>query len=38
VIHDAVMSAEGVGLVNNLLKLVSGGTVTRLEPGTTVDV
>jgi L-ascorbate metabolism protein UlaG (beta-lactamase superfamily) len=37
-IHDAVMSEFGIGLVNNLLKLVSGGTVSRVEPGTTVDL
>ncbi len=37
-IHDAVLSEFGIGLVGNLLKLVSGGKVTRVEPGTTVDL
>jgi L-ascorbate metabolism protein UlaG (beta-lactamase superfamily) len=37
-IHDAVLSEFGTGLISNLLKLVSGGQVTRVEPGTTVEL
>jgi len=37
-IHDAIISEFGLGLVSNLLNLVSGGSVTRVEPGTTVDL
>jgi L-ascorbate metabolism protein UlaG (beta-lactamase superfamily) len=39
-IHDAVLSEFGLGLVSNLLKVVSapGAPVTRLEPGTTVEL
>jgi L-ascorbate metabolism protein UlaG (beta-lactamase superfamily) len=37
-IHDAILSEFGLGLVGNLLKLVSGGNVARVEPGTTVDL
>jgi L-ascorbate metabolism protein UlaG (beta-lactamase superfamily) len=37
-IHDAIMSEQGIGLVGNLLKLVSGGSVTRIQPGTTVEL
>ena len=37
-IHDAVLSDDGIGLVRNLLRLVSGGTVTWVEPGTTVEL
>jgi L-ascorbate metabolism protein UlaG (beta-lactamase superfamily) len=39
-IHDAIMSKFGVGLVSNLLKVVSpaDAPVIRLEPGTTVDL
>jgi L-ascorbate metabolism protein UlaG (beta-lactamase superfamily) len=37
-IHDAILSNDGLGLINNLLKLVSGGKVTRLEPGTSVEI
>lgn len=37
-IHDAVLSEFGVGLVSNLLKLVSAGQVTRVEPGTSVEL
>jgi L-ascorbate metabolism protein UlaG (beta-lactamase superfamily) len=40
-IHDAVLSAQGIGLVSTLLTAMSGpgtGSLTRLEPGTTVDL
>src|ERR1700722_7779536 len=39
-IHDAVLSQQGIGLVTMLLGLVSrpGAPVTRLAPGTTVDL
>jgi L-ascorbate metabolism protein UlaG (beta-lactamase superfamily) len=37
-IHDAVLSEDGIGLVSNLLRLVSGGSVTRVAPGTTVEL
>lgn len=40
-IHDAILSAQGVGLIGNLLKMVTGpggAAFTRLEPGTTVEV
>jgi L-ascorbate metabolism protein UlaG (beta-lactamase superfamily) len=39
-IHDAVLSEYGLGLINNLLKAASQpeAPVTRLEPGTTVDL
>jgi L-ascorbate metabolism protein UlaG (beta-lactamase superfamily) len=39
-IHDAVMSSFGVGLIGNLLKVVSppGAPVTWVEPGTTVEL
>jgi L-ascorbate metabolism protein UlaG (beta-lactamase superfamily) len=39
-IHDAVLSGYGVGLISNLLKVISGpdAPVTRLEPGTTVEL
>jgi L-ascorbate metabolism protein UlaG (beta-lactamase superfamily) len=39
-IHDAILSEFGVGLVSNLLTVVSppGAPVTRLEPGTTVEL
>jgi L-ascorbate metabolism protein UlaG (beta-lactamase superfamily) len=40
-IHDAILSAQGLGLVGNLLKLMArpgDGPITRLEPGTTVDL
>jgi L-ascorbate metabolism protein UlaG (beta-lactamase superfamily) len=39
-IHDAVMSKFGIGLIGNLLKVVSpaDAPVTRLEPGTTVEL
>jgi L-ascorbate metabolism protein UlaG (beta-lactamase superfamily) len=40
-IHDAILSAQGTGLVGNLLKLVTGpggAAFTRLEPGTTVEL
>ncbi len=39
-IHDAILSEFGVGLVSNLLKVVSSpdAPVTRLEPGTTVEL
>jgi L-ascorbate metabolism protein UlaG (beta-lactamase superfamily) len=37
-IHDAILSEFGIGLVGNLVKLVSGGNVSRVEPGTTVDL
>jgi L-ascorbate metabolism protein UlaG (beta-lactamase superfamily) len=39
-IHDAILSEFGIGLVSNLLRAVSPPDmpVTRLEPGTTVDL
>jgi L-ascorbate metabolism protein UlaG (beta-lactamase superfamily) len=39
-IHDAILSANGLGLIDTLLKGVSGqGTpLVRLEPGTSVDL
>jgi L-ascorbate metabolism protein UlaG (beta-lactamase superfamily) len=39
-IHDGIMSDPGLALVGNLLKLASApdAPVTRLEPGTTVDL
>jgi L-ascorbate metabolism protein UlaG (beta-lactamase superfamily) len=40
-IHDAILSPQGIGLVSNLLKAMSGadtGSLARLEPGTTVDL
>jgi len=39
-IHDAVLSQFGLGLIENLLKVVSAADapVTRLEPGTTVEL
>jgi L-ascorbate metabolism protein UlaG (beta-lactamase superfamily) len=39
-IHDAVLSSYGLGLITNLLKAASqpDAPVTRLEPGTTVDL
>lgn len=38
-IHDAVLSDLGLGLIGNLLKVVSPDVpVTRLEPGTTVEL
>jgi L-ascorbate metabolism protein UlaG (beta-lactamase superfamily) len=37
-IHDAILSEFGIGLVGNLVKLVSGGNVSRVGPGTTVDL
>jgi L-ascorbate metabolism protein UlaG (beta-lactamase superfamily) len=40
-IHDAILSAPGIGLVSSLLTAMSGpdtGTLTRLEPGTTVEL
>lgn len=36
-IHDGMLNANGVGLVENLLRL-TGAASTRLEPGTTVDL
>lgn len=36
-IHDGMLNANGVGLVENLLRL-TGDASTRLEPGTTVDL
>jgi L-ascorbate metabolism protein UlaG (beta-lactamase superfamily) len=39
-IHDAILSSYGVGLISNLLQVVStsDAPVTRLEPGTTVEL
>jgi L-ascorbate metabolism protein UlaG (beta-lactamase superfamily) len=39
-IHDAILSESGIGLVSNLLRMVSPPEmpVTRLEPGTTVEL
>jgi len=40
-IHDAILSAQGIGLISNLLKMMArpgDGPLTRLEPGTTVDL
>jgi hypothetical protein len=38
-IHDAILNEFGLGLVGNLLKVVSAeAPVTRLEPGTTVEL
>jgi L-ascorbate metabolism protein UlaG (beta-lactamase superfamily) len=40
-IHDAILSPEGTGLVSRLLGQVTGpgiGPLSRLEPGTTVEV
>jgi L-ascorbate metabolism protein UlaG (beta-lactamase superfamily) len=39
-IHDAILSEFGLGLISNLLKAASpaGQPVTRLEPGTTVEL
>ena len=39
-IHDALLSDKGLGLMSNLLRLVpaDSGPVTRLEPGTTVEL
>lgn len=39
-IHDGIMNDFGIGLVGNLLKVVSApdAPVVRLEPGTTVDL
>jgi L-ascorbate metabolism protein UlaG (beta-lactamase superfamily) len=36
-IHDGILNANGLGLVENLLRL-AGDSSTRLEPGTTVDL
>jgi L-ascorbate metabolism protein UlaG (beta-lactamase superfamily) len=35
-IHDGILNARGLGLVENLLRLA--GQATRLEPGTSVDL
>jgi L-ascorbate metabolism protein UlaG (beta-lactamase superfamily) len=39
-IHDGILSAPGLALIGNLLKVASApdAPVTRLEPGTTVDL
>ena len=40
-IHDAILSQQGIGLVSNLLKMITrpgDGPLTRLEPGTSVDL
>jgi L-ascorbate metabolism protein UlaG (beta-lactamase superfamily) len=40
-IHDAILSAQGIGLIGNLLGLLAKPgepAFTRLEPGTTVDL
>jgi L-ascorbate metabolism protein UlaG (beta-lactamase superfamily) len=36
-IHDGILNANGLGLVENLLRL-AGDSSTRLEPGTVVDL
>lgn len=36
-IHDGILNANGLGLVQNLLRL-AGNASTRLEPGATVDL
>jgi L-ascorbate metabolism protein UlaG (beta-lactamase superfamily) len=41
VIHDALLNASGLGLMERLLGLAAGpagGTFTRLEPGTSVEL
>jgi L-ascorbate metabolism protein UlaG (beta-lactamase superfamily) len=40
-IHDAILSAEGVGLIGNLLKIVTtqdGAPFVRIDPGTSVEL
>lgn len=40
-IHDAIMSAAGLGIVSNLLKVAAApghADLTRLEPGTAMDL
>jgi L-ascorbate metabolism protein UlaG (beta-lactamase superfamily) len=40
-IHDALLSTQGIGLIGNLLKMVTGpdgAAFTRVEPGTTVEI
>jgi L-ascorbate metabolism protein UlaG (beta-lactamase superfamily) len=40
-LHDALLSANGLGLIQQLMSLVAeptGAAYTRLEPGTTVDI
>ncbi len=39
-IHDAILSSLGIGLISNLLQVISApdAPVTRLEPGTTVEL
>jgi len=38
-IHDAILSEPGAGLASNLLKMLRpDGTLTRLEPGSTVEL
>jgi len=40
-IHDAILSAQGTGLVSNLLTMLTGpggAAFTRLEPGTAVEL
>lgn len=40
-IHDGLLNGNGIGLVENLLRLApgpGGGPVTRLEPGTSVEL
>jgi L-ascorbate metabolism protein UlaG (beta-lactamase superfamily) len=40
-IHDAIMSAQGLGLIGNLLSVLSGdqaGRYARLDPGTSLDL
>ncbi|HXP22096.1 MAG TPA: MBL fold metallo-hydrolase [Streptosporangiaceae bacterium] len=40
-IHDELLSANGIGLVGNLAKLIAtpeGGSYERLAPGTTVEI
>ena len=40
-IHDAILNGNGLGLIGNLLRLTAGpggGPLTRLEPGTSVEL
>ncbi|MGO8885580.1 MAG: MBL fold metallo-hydrolase [Streptosporangiaceae bacterium] len=40
-IHDGLLNANGIGLIENLLRMApgpGGGEVARLEPGTAIDL
>jgi L-ascorbate metabolism protein UlaG (beta-lactamase superfamily) len=39
-IHDAILSPQGIGLISMLLGVMSraGGSASRLEPGTSIDL